>query len=290
MSEFENKKNIKALLWTIGVHAAIFLACFLLAFTSPPPLPNQDMGMEINLGNSPEGTGDIQPLNPNPPAVSAAAPSHAQASPASTHTGSEEEDVATQDKVDAPVIHKPERKVERKTEPKSIQPEKVRKVSRPVNVPVEPKPAPPKPKAIYSGGNSNSSNSGNNADQSNDSKGEGLTGKPGDQGAINGNPNATNHNGTYSGLGGNSLSYKLTGRSITEYPTREGDFNEPGRVRMSIAVDQNGNVTSYRILSADNNTIAQLAIRKIKQLKFNADNNAPVTQFGEVMFVFKLQE
>ena len=174
--------------------------------------------------------------------------------------------------------------------PKVIEKTKKKTVPKPIDVPVEPKPAPPKPKAIYSGGSSSKANSGNNADVSNDSKGEGLTGKPGDQGAVNGNPAAANHNGLFSGLGGVGIASGLNGRSITQYPSREGEFNEPGKVRMSIAIDQQGNVTSYRIVSADNATIAALANKKIKQIRFNASPSAPVTQFGEIVFVFRIQQ
>lgn len=290
MSDFENKKNMKALAWTIGIHALLLLACFFFGFTSPPPLPNQDMGMEINLGTSSEGSGNVQPLNPNPPATTPATPSPAEASPASNKTGSQAENIVTQDEEDAPVINKTEKKIKHEDKtPKNIENAPKRSVAKPTNAPVEPKPAPPKPKAIYSGGSSNSASSGNNAGASNSSNGEGETGKAGDQGAVNGNPNATNHNGAYSGLGGNSLSYRLSGRRIVSYPDRQGQFNEPGRVRLSIKVDQQGNIISYRILNADNATIRELAEKKIKQIKFNANADAPVEQFGEITFVFKIQ-
>lgn len=290
MSQAEKQNSMKAMGLTVCVYALLIVICVLVGFTTPPPLPNQDMGMEINLGTSAEGTGPDQPLNPNPPSTTPVAVSHAVASPASNRTGAVHEQIATQDAEDAPAIKQPKEEKKNVEFSKTLE-EKTKKSVHPrPDAPVEPKPTPPRPKAIYSGGSSNTANSGNNSNVSNDSKGEGLTGKPGDQGAINGNPLATNHNGAISGLGGNSLSYRLTGRNIVQYPSREGDFNEPGRVRVSIKVDQGGNIIGYTIVSADNPTIGRLAEKKIKEIKFNDAPSAPVVQFGEIVMVFKLQK
>lgn len=290
MQQEDNKKNVKALVYSIVTYAVLIGACLLAGFSVPPPLPNQDMGMEINLGTSMEGMGEEQPLSPNPPALQNNQ-QKPQASPASDRTGSRTEDILTQNTEDAPVIKKLSENKKEKEFSKNLKEntQHTTRTPRP-DAPVEPKPAPPKPKAIYSGGNTNSNSSGNNAGASNSSGNEGLTGKPGDQGAVNGNPTATNHNGQYSGLGGNSLSYRLTGRQIVAYPSREGEFNEPGRVRMSIKVDRDGKIVGYSIISADNPTISALAEKKIKQVKFNASPNAPVVQFGEIVFVFKLRQ
>lgn len=289
-NQTDNNKNTKALICTLATYAVVIAACLLAGFSVPPPLPNQDMGMEINLGTSTEGMGAEQPLSPNPPALQTSA-QKAQASPASDRTGARTEDIVTQNTDDAPVIKKLSEEKKNKAYAKTLEENTKRTVAHPKpDAPVEPKPAPPKPKAIYSGGSSNSSSSGNNAGASNSSGNEGLTGKPGDQGAVNGNPTAANHNGTYSGLGGNSLSYRLKGRQIVQYPSREGVFNEAGKVKLSIKVNQQGDVTEYHIVSADNPTISKLAEKKIKEVKFNASPNAPIIQFGEIVFVFKLRQ
>lgn len=291
MDQSEKQKNYKALIYSLVTYAIVIGACVLAGFSIPPPLPNQDMGMEINLGTSAEGTGTIQPLSLNPPAIQNTRPQEAQASPASTKTGGRTEDIMTQNTEDAPVIKKLSEEKKKTEFSKNLEENTKHTTKRPrPDAPVEPKPAPPKPKAIYSGGTSDSKSSGNNAGTSNNSTNEGLTGKNGDQGAFNGNPTATNHNGTYSGLGGSSLSYRLGGREIVAYPSREGVFNEAGRVTLKIKVDQQGNIVDYSIVSADNPTIGRLAAKKIKQVKFNASASAPVVQFGEIVFVFKLQQ
>lgn len=285
------KKNVRALVYSLVSYAGLIGVCLLLGFSSPPPLPNQDMGMIINLGTSTEGTGIDQPLSPNPSALQTNQPQEAQASPASDRTGTRTEDIMTQNTDDAPVIKKLSETKKDKTFSKNLKENTSHTTKKPrPDAPVEPKPAPPKPKAIYSGGNTDNSSSGNNAAASNSSDGEGLTGKPGDQGAVNGDPTAANHNGQYSGLGGNSLSYRLGGRRIVQYPSRQGDFKEAGKVTMNIKVDQQGKIVSYSIVSADNPTISRLAKKKIQQVKFNASSSAPVVQFGEIVFVFKIRQ
>ena len=291
MERKEERNSMKALGYSVLIYAAIIGVCLLVGFSVPPPLPNQDMGMEINLGTSSQGQGTVQPLNPNPVSVQPSQVNTRQASPASNQTGSRTEDVLTQNTQDAPVIRKLSHRNNAPAFSKNIRENRHKVNSRPrPDAPVEPKPAPRRPKALYSGGTSHSNSSGNNAGASNTSAQEGLSGQNGDQGAVNGNPTAANHNGTYSGLGGNSLSYRLSGREIIAYPSREGQFNEPGRVRMSIKVDQQGQIVGYSVLSADNATLARLAERKVQQIRFNPSSDAPVIQFGEIVFVFKLQQ
>ncbi len=291
MEQRGERKNRKALIYTLVSYAAVIGVCMLLGFSSPPPLPNQDMGMIINLGTSTEGSGTDQPLSANPISLQTNQPREAQASPASDRTGSRTEDIMTQNTEDAPVIKKLAEDKKDKTFSKNLKENTTHTTRKPrPDAPVEPKPTPPKPKAIYSGGNTNSNSSGNNANAGNSSDGEGLTGNPGDQGAVNGDPTASNHNGQYSGLGGNSLSYRLGGRRIVQYPSREGNFREAGKVKMSIKVDQEGKIVSYSIISADNPTISNLAKKKIKQVRFNASSSAPVVQFGEIIFVFKIRQ
>lgn len=291
MSQADREKNTKALIWSLISYGIVIGACLLAGFSVPPALPNQDMGMEINLGTSQEGMGNVQPLSPNPPALQSARTHEAQASPASDRTGGRTENVMTQNTEDAPVIKKiTEEKTDQKFS-KDLNENTRHTIRHPrPDAPVEPKPAQPRPKAIYSGGTADSRSSGNNAGVSNGSVNEGLTGKPGDQGAVNGSPTATNHNGMYSGLGGTGLSYSLVGRQIVQYPSREGEFNEGGRVTMKIQVDQNGNIVHFSVEGADNPTIARLAEKKIRQVRFNSNAAAPPIQFGTIVFVFKVRE
>ena len=223
MKPEEKKKNMKALGYSLIAYAGVLGICLLLGFSSPPPLPNQDMGMVINLGNATEGVGDNQPLSPNPATIQDAQQNETQASPASDETGARTEDIMTQDNEDAPVIKNLSKNKKEEEFSKDLDKETQRTTRAPrPDAPVEPKPTPPKPKAIYSGGNTDNNSGGNNAAATNTSDGEGETGNPGDQGASNGDPTASNHNGLHSGLGGNSLNFRLGGRRIViSFETRQ---------------------------------------------------------------------
>src|SRR6476620_5315235 len=63
--EFERQKNLKALGLTILVCAIIFLLMFLVSWTLPQQeQPIADEGIEVNLGNSDQGMGNIAPEVP----------------------------------------------------------------------------------------------------------------------------------------------------------------------------------------------------------------------------------
>lgn len=294
MSNFEQEKNAKALVWTIAVHAVVIVALLFLGFKQPPPPSNTDLGMEINLGTAPEGTGNDQPLNPNLPSMGTPTPSTAQNVPTPSVNNANTENIATQDEEEAPVIKHPEKAVKKNTMPPKTFEEKTTKTSSKATnrPPVEAKPAPPKPKAVYSGGSTANPNSGNNAEISNNARGEGLTGKAGDQGAVNGNPNAANHNGTWSGQGGNGINHNLRGRRIIRYPSIDDQFEEAGKVAVDVKVDREGNIISatpaLRGSTTANPTLRALAMKAAKQIKFDPNPDAAEEQFGTIIFSFKL--
>ncbi|SIN87087.1 energy transducer TonB family protein [Chitinophaga niabensis] len=295
MADQKQGKNLKALGITIGVHALLLVALFLIGFSAPPPLPDQDLGMEVNLGTSDDGMGDEQPLNPNPPAASQPVPSAPQNSPAPDKTEGNTEELATQNEEEAPEVAKP---VKPAPKPKEIaktldiKPEKTPK-PKAVQPPAPTPPAPkPKPKAVFTGGTSNSANSGNSANGSNNSTGEGNTGRPGDRGVIGGDPNATGYTGT-PGAGRGASDFNMRGRSLVNRPAVSWDGNETGYVAVNIKVDRDGNVTNatYTIRNStiNNPQAIRIAIDAAKRLKYNASPDAPEEQFGPIRFYFKAQ-
>jgi outer membrane biosynthesis protein TonB len=295
MADQKQGKNLKALGITIGVHALLLVALFLIGFSAPPPLPDQDMGMEVNLGTSDDGMGDEQPLNPNPPAASQPVPSAPQNSPAPDKAEGNTEELATQNEEEAPEVAKP---VKPAPKPKEIaktldiKPEKAPK-PKAVQPPAPTPPAPkPKPKAVFTGGTSNSANSGNSANGSNNSTGEGNTGRPGDRGVIGGDPNATGYTGT-PGAGRGASDFNMRGRSLVNRPSVSWDGNETGYVAVNIKVDRDGNVTNatYTIRNStiNNPQAIRIAIDAAKRLKYNASPDAPEEQFGPIRFYFKAQ-
>ncbi len=66
---FEREKNTKAATYTAIVCVLLFVIFFFVKWTLPqitPPVPEE--GIEVNLGNSDEGFGDVAPQVPGEPA------------------------------------------------------------------------------------------------------------------------------------------------------------------------------------------------------------------------------
>lgn len=293
MEENKQQKNIKAIGVTIAVHALLLVALFLISFSAPPPLPDQDMGMEVNLGTSDEGMGDEQPLNPNPPAASEQQPSPPQSAPAPAEDQGNTQDLATQNEEEAPEVTNPPKPAPKPKEIAKTIETKTEKTPRKPKAEVPPAPpAKPKPKAVFTGGTSSSANSGNNANGSNNSTGEGNTGRAGDRGVLGGDPNATGYTGT-PGAGRGASDFRLRGRNLVNRPAVTWDGNETGYVAVNIKVDREGNVTSatYTLKNStiNNSKAIQIAIEAAKRIKYNASSDAPEEQFGPIRFYFKAQ-
>ncbi|WP_298733259.1 hypothetical protein [uncultured Chitinophaga sp.] len=291
MQERNTQKNLTALGTTIGVHALLLIGLLFAGFSAPPPPPDQDLGMEVNLGTSDDGMGDEQPLNPNPPSAAAPEASAPQNQPAPSQDAAAE-DIATQDDEDAPEINKPEKPVEKpKEQPKHLEPKPVKPNKAKTEAPPAPTPPAPKPKAVYSGGSSTSASSGNNANGSNNSTGEGNTGRPGDRGQINGDPNATGYTG--GGLGGGRSDFRLRGRSLVSRPQPTYEGNETGYIAINIKVNRQGNVVSaahsLRGSTLNNPALIEIAKRAAREIKYNASPDAPEEQFGTIRFYFRVQ-
>ena len=278
--DFERNKNMKATAYTIGVIGALFLFFILMSWTLPvtPPTP-VDTGVEVNLGNSDQGLGDVPPQIPGEPAEQQQTnfnPPPSQQAQAQT-----DPDVAENNEKDAPVIHtspKPEKK-------KQIAPVNNENKKPTVKTVTNPTPAPPKPKAVYAGGKS-TSNSGNNADSYNNSRNQGIAGGKGDQGKPNGNPNSDSYTGNGgTGSAGISITNGLQGRHISSAARFQDAYKYGGKVSVDITVDENGTVTSARVKPgspfADLNAIAE---KRARQLKFNKGNTP---QTGTITIVFQ---
>ena len=67
---FEKEKNLKAGMYTGLVCGALFIIFFFAKWTLPViAQPIVEEGIEVNLGNSDEGLGDIAPQVPGEPAA-----------------------------------------------------------------------------------------------------------------------------------------------------------------------------------------------------------------------------
>jgi hypothetical protein len=296
MSHSENQKNARAGTYTGIVCGLLLLLFFIVSWSIPvPQQPQEDLGMEVNLGNSDKGSGEVQPLIPGAPALEdkeVNSPPKARVTAAAPV-----KEVATDDNdKEAPeaVLHKPAKPMPKATklpEKEKTVPEKAVKASP--KIVENPAPAPPKPKYVYKGGDARGKG-GNNADSWNGSSNQGIAGGKGDQGKINGNPNSDSYDGNGgSGHSGVVISKGLPGRRITRLPSFEDDFNENAKVAVDIRVDQNGSVLSATYQPRGSTTsdagLREIAIRKAKGLKFSANPSAADSEIGTIVFNFRLK-
>lgn len=252
----ENKTKRKGLITTIAVHAVLIVlfAFYGMTYLDPPP---EQGGIPINFGTSDDGMmSDI----PEPPSESTPEPVQPVAAE------QVEEDILTQDVVDAPAIEK--KKEEKKIEEKPI---------------VEEKKPDPKPNPTLNMADRMKSQNKTNGG------GDGITGKPGDQGKINGDPNSN----SYSGLGGSGggPSFSLAGRSMKSSPPIKDNSQDEGTVVVEIIVDKYGKVVRASAGARGSNTTSPILYKKATEAalntKFSANPDAE-QQKGTMTFIFIL--
>lgn len=298
MASFEQQKNTKAFMYTLLVCAGV-AALFFMVSWAPPVSPEQkeEEGMEVNLGSSETGLGEIQPLLPGDPGeqqnvINPPIPNVAPETSTEKEVETNDDDKEAPPAVAKKPVEKPKLKPEIKLNPVTVSKPAVKIESKPIEVPPI-----QKPKVLFKGQGSGGNGQGNNSDSYQASSGQGIAGGRGDQGKPNGNPNAdsyTGNGGSGNGTGaGVSISRGLQGRKINRYPSFEDDFNENAKVAVDIKVDGNGNVTSAsfqpRGSTTTNANIKGIALAKARQLKFSTDADGIEDQMGTVVFNFRIK-
>ncbi len=287
-SNFERDKNLKASAITLMICALLFIVFFFVQWTLPViPPPVLEDGIEVNLGNSETGLGDIAPQLPGEPSKEAEPVKESTPPPAQPIA--QPQNIATDDNEtdEAAAINKPSKPII-KAKP-DVKSPSVTKKPAPAATPAPPAPRPKATMGKYTGGNGNG---GNNADTYNGVKNQGIAGGTGDQGSPNGNPNSDSYKGN-GGTGNSGVSIRngLNGRRFARLPSFEDEFNEPAKVAVDITVDKSGNVTAAAInpkgTTTTNQNIRGIALRKARQLKLNAGNDDE--QSGTIVFNFKLR-
>ena len=289
-ANFETQKNMKALGITIGICGLMALMLFFISWTLPQVQPPViDEGIEVNLGNSDEGLGDIAPEVPGDPALEANPQSEATPVPPSQADETSDTKMEEDNNVaDATPVNASPKPVEK---PKATRTTTVKAPAKNNNKPAVATPKPPKPKALYGGGTAQGTG-GNNADSYNGVRNQGIAGGHGDQGKPNGNPNSDSYTGNGgTGKSGVAIRSGLQGRRFTRFPSFEDDFNENAKVAVDVVVNKSGVVTSATInpkgTTTTNANIRNIARKKATQLKFN--EGSADQQAGTIVFDFKLK-
>ena len=283
--EFEAEKNRKAFLYTAMV-CGVFLI-FAIFYTWPmqvPPTPTVMDLIQVNLGNEQEGMGDVQPLvkgeraPDNQSVASRQSARKVREEPAQPIQADPNES-----KDAAPVVKSEKKKVTAKVENKEPLTASTKNVNpSPV---VNPKPAPPKPKNLYKGGNGTG---GNGAAEDNGFRNQGYKPGNGDAGSPNGNPDSYGNSPV--GRSGFSVVRGLSGRRPVHFPNMQGDFNENAKVYVDIKVNSAGTVTSAVIAkgtTTSNGNLRSIAIQKAKELKFPPSQTD--IESGTILFNFVLK-
>lgn len=283
---FERKKNLKAGGYTILVLSFIvFLLIFISWSTPVREVVLLDEGIEVNLGNSDMGFGDIPPMVPGDPAPEAGEPM------ASTPVSNppEPQEVSSEEENDVPdAVSVPKKQTITAPKPRPVTNQTV-STTKPK--PDPPAPAPPKPKATMGNYTGGQGTGGNSQDAFNQINNQGIAGGTGDQGKPNGNINSDNYTGNGgSGNSGVAITKGLSGRRIITFPSFEDDFNENAKIAMNLRVDETGRVISAEYTAAGSTSssgkLKDIARRKAMQLKFNPGDGESL---GTVVFNFRLK-
>jgi TonB family protein len=279
LSIYKKYSRLYGLLCTTLIVGILFTIFFLYVIHTPnPPFPEtggggKGTGIELNLGFSDFGAGDIQDVLPEKDITPSAS------------ENAEEDNIATQDIEDAPVIQKIAKKNEKKEIKKTSTPQT--KNETPVKQTVNP-----------------------NATYKPRKGSDGTTNVAGDQGSPNGDIGAKTFGnggkggsggGTGGGIGtgtgtgiGSGISYTLNGR-IVEQASPKPEYNNQaeGIVVVEITVDKEGNVIKAiaggKGSTTLDNELLDAARRAALKAKFNRKPDAPPVQKGTIRYRFKLQ-
>ncbi len=238
---------------TFVVSALIVLLLMLLSMTPPYP-PEELPGMEVSLGNSITGSGQIEPED----IQSTSAP---QPTPTSTQ---EDNDVVTDDNSDVQIDKKVKQQPQDK--PADVEPEETQ-VEQTVN-----NRALFDPTKISSQGGS----------QGNDNT-------PGNVGNPNGSRTSSNPNGS----GGSGGKWSLVGRNVMNLEPASTGFTESGKVTVKIYVNRQGKVIKAEVQMKGTKTNSEDLHRRARQAAlrttFNIKADAPEMQVGTITYNFVLQ-
>ena len=282
--QFDGEKNKKAAAYTLVITACLLAILFLVSWRLPPPeeIP-VDLGVEVNLGNSDFGTGDIRPEIPGDPAPEQS--QTASSTPQQSAPAQPDEDMTDEDskEPDAAPLPKKTEAVKPQAKPVATMPQ----VSKPTTKPAEPKPQLKSGAQMgtLKGGNGTG---GNGAEKDNYNRNYGQ----GNGNGIQGKPGGTGDGFTGSGSGkiGVAVSRGLQGRGSPFLNSFEDDFNENAKIAVEIRINEDGKVISavYQAKGSTSsaNNLKQIAIKNAFRLK--GFSKGTEESIGTVIFNLKV--
>jgi len=266
------------------ITALIVVILVLLLFVVGPPYmdPPEEYGVAVNFGNSPVGSGNIQPTEPiksKPTEKVVKEDTQADKSEPkeTTEANSKLEDVLTNESAEALAIKKAkEAEANAKAEAERLEQLKKEEEIRKAKEEQDKK---DKLDALI-GGVKNSDGP--------TSDGEGPDDGPGDKGELDGSPYAP-YKGT-PGSGNGGVGYGLNGRGQPNYKLFDGCENEYGLIVVDIVVNRSGQVIDATpgVRGSSNATSCLKAQAKkiAMSYKWRADSKAPARQYGKVSVNF----
>lgn len=304
MDERKSDKTF-GVIGTLLFHVVLLLVLVLVSLTS---IPTEEEGILVALGDSPTGMGSSIPtrsaapsqVSTPPPSQEAAPPQPAASTPAPAR-----QQVLTQKSEDAPAISAQEKarkdaEVKRQTEERNRQAEVERQKKAEAERQrqaelerqrIEAEERRKQEEQARQAAAARNAVSGALSNSGSNSQSAGDTGGSGTQGALTGDPNATNRTGT--GLGSKGVEYSLKGRTADgEWPRPEYPIQEYGKVVVNVTVDKNGNVIRAEATPSgstfQNKELWRAAERAAYKAKFNKAPEAAAIQEGTITYIFKL--
>jgi outer membrane biosynthesis protein TonB len=263
--ETEYERKSFAISTTIMVLLLLLCLFFGLTYMDPPP----ENGIAINFGTTDFGSG-----NDNPTETTMTAPQPTESVTEAVNAASEA--VLTQE---AESVVLPEKKEQKETKPEIKQPVTPKQVEAP-------KPSKSTTDALTSlleGPKSDGKTT----------QSDGTTGKPGNQGQLDGSIYSPSYFGQGGGQGMGNGSYGLKGRSLAKREIVQQKCNESGRVVVQIRVNRNGDVVEAIRAQGTTNPakcLEDAAVATAKTFKWHPDPNAPEVQIGFIEINFRLGE
>ncbi|SDP17877.1 outer membrane transport energization protein TonB [Mucilaginibacter sp. OK268] len=268
--EYREENNYPKAFAATGIILAVLIAaCYFIVFQNPPKQEEGTGGILVNYGTVDEGKGNDymsteepsvaeKANNTKPDKVTQEKPTEDKPTPQTS-----DKTVVTQNTEDAPEVAAPTKK-----------PTNTVSTPQPTKTPAKPT---VNQNALYKGKATTGTG-----------EGDGTGNAPGNQGKPTGTTLTNNYNGTGSGNGGN---LNLQSRNFVSKPNVDDGNRFTGKVVIDIQVDKAGNVTyakAGRGTTISDYNLIQKCEDAVKNSRISSADNAPDTQKGAVVFVFKV--